>query len=129
MDKTHVCCGEAMHLTLRTLVFNQNEILNVPIYSCSTCQRSEVSERVKPELSKVVQSLSGSSLQQQKVPFQEFSEFSNLLVMVAEETEDERIEGMVEDRINQLLDLLLLAQSLNDEEWVDEVLGRIRQVI
>lgn len=129
MEKTCLCCGDHMHLTLRTLVFNQNEILNVPIYTCSKCDRSEISERVKPELTNLVQALSLSEKHGQKVAFQEFSEFSNLLVMVAAETEEEMIEDMVEDRINQLLDLLLLAQSLNDKEWVNELSGRIRQVI
>ncbi len=129
MDKAYVCCDKSMHLTLRTLVFNRNEITNVPIYTCHVCEKSIVSDRVKPELTKVVQSLTGSAQQYQKVAFQEFSEFTNLLVMVAEETEDEMIEGLVEDRINQLLDLLLLAQSLNDQQWVDELSGRIRQVI
>lgn len=118
-----------MHLTLRTLVFNRNEIMNVPIYTCSDCDRSEVCERVRPELTKLVQTLTYSSTQRQKVAFQEFSEFSNLLLMVAHETEDEMIEDMVEDRINQLFDLLLLAQSLKDQEWIDELSGKIRQVI
>ncbi len=129
MDKTYLCCGNQMHLTLRTLVFNQNRILNVPIYTCTACQRSEVSERVKPELTELVLRLTSMNLQNQQVAFQEFSEFSNLLVLVAQETEEDLIEGMVEDRINQLFDLLLLAQSLKDQKWVDELSGRIRQVI
>lgn len=118
-----------MHLTLRTLVFNKNEILNVPIYTCTACERSEISERVKPELKEVMHRLTTTNVQYQQVAFQEFSEFSNLLVLVAQETEEDLIEGMVEDRINQLFDLLLLAQSLKDEKWVDELSGRIRQVI
>jgi hypothetical protein len=82
-----------------------------------------------PELQKLVLSLSFSVHQNQIVAFEEYSEFSNLLVMVANETAEELIEGMIEDRINQLLDLLLLASSLEDRAWVDEITQRLRQVI
>lgn len=129
MEKHYICCGEPMHLTLRTLVYNHNEITNVPVYTCLVCERSEIAARVKPELMKVVKNLTYSASKHQKVAFQDFSEYSNLLVMVADETEEKQIEELVEDRINQLLDLLLLAKSLKDEQWVDEISERLRQVI
>jgi len=129
MGKICTYCGGQTHLALRTLVFHRHQIMNVPIHTCSFCERSEVSERVMPELQKLVLSLSFSVHQNQIVAFEEYSEFSNLLVMVANETAEELIEGMIEDRINQLLDLLLLASSLEDRAWVDEITQRLRQVI
>jgi hypothetical protein len=38
------------------------------------------------------------------------------------------VEDLVEERINELLDILLLAQSLGDAPWVEEIRHRLAQI-
>jgi hypothetical protein len=38
------------------------------------------------------------------------------------------VDQILEYRINELLDLLLLARSLQDEHWVNDILKRLSQI-
>jgi hypothetical protein len=128
MEKVCSNCSGLMQLTLRTIKFNKHEIANVPIHTCPVCDCNEVSDRVKPVLKQLVHSLSNSSHERQKIAFEEYSEYTNLLIKAARD-EEEAIEEIIQDRINQLLDLMLLAKSLRDQQWVDELSFRIKEVI
>src|SRR5690606_31490617 len=103
-------------------------IENVPIYSCDTCERSEVLQDVKKELSSLIRRL-GNNPDQQHIHFQDTNELAFLL---HEATKKERwntpVDQIVKDRVNELLDLLLLAQSLSDEPWTEEIRRRLSQI-
>ncbi|MDF2670634.1 MAG: hypothetical protein K0R67_2940 [Paenibacillus sp.] len=122
-------CGETMGIRLRTVIFqNKVEIENVPIYSCDACQRTEVFPAVKPVLTGFIKTL-GREPEKKQVFFNEMSELAHLMYKVTnKENIHSAVERIIEERINELLDLLLLAQSLDDREWMEDVRHRLSQI-
>jgi hypothetical protein len=122
-------CGSSMSVRLRTVIYqNKVEIDNVPIFSCGECQRSEVFAEVKPELTGIIGKLGGSP-DKQHLHFNDISEIAHLMFKVTEKKyAADPVEKIVEERINELLDLLLLAQSLRDEPWSEDIRKRLGQI-
>jgi len=124
-------CGDIMKMKLRTVIYSGKvEIDNVPIFSCTTCNRSEVFPEVKPDLTGLIAQL-GAQPDKQTFLFNECNEWANLLVGAKAEklqTDHPAFERMIEQRINELLDLYLLAQSLNDEAWITDINKRLEQI-
>lgn len=126
-------CGEIMKLKLRTVIFSGKvEIDNVPIYTCDACSHSEVIPAVKADLSGLIQEL-GNQPKKQSYLFNECNEWANILVeyKLAQKTAQSaayKLEQMVEQRTNDLLDLFLLAQSLQDEVWLESIRKRLQQL-
>lgn len=122
-------CGERMMIRLRTVIYqNKVEIENVPIFYCESCSRSEVFPEVKPELTDLIGQL-GSKPDKQQLPFQERSELALLMTKaVDKENQWMPVGKLLEERINELLDLLLLAQSLQDDIWADDIRKRLKQI-
>ncbi|GAA3407186.1 hypothetical protein GCM10020370_37280 [Paenibacillus hodogayensis] len=122
-------CGATMNIRLRTVIFqNKVEIENVPIYSCDACQRSEVYPPVKSQLTGYIRTL-GTKPEKSTVLFNELSELAHLLFQVTrKENKHVPVEAIIESRINELLDLLLLAQSLDDQAWLEDVRSRLKQI-
>ena len=57
------------------------------------------------------------------------SDIQDFKVKVTEkERMNDSMEKIVEERINELLDILLLAQSLGDEPWAEEIRKRLSQI-
>lgn len=125
----HCKCGQAMSIRLRTVIYqNKVEIENVPVYTCEACNRSEVFPGVKPELTELIGDL-GSIPDKKRLQFEEMSELAHLMMAVTDkEHRHESICQIFEERVNQLLDLLLLAQSLGDEPWMDDIRQRLSQI-
>lgn len=122
-------CGATMNIRLRTVIFqNKVEIAHVPVFSCSDCQRSEVFPPVKQELTGYIRTL-GTNPESGNVSFCDISELAGLLHKVTSK-ENRRLsaEAIVEERINELLDMLLLAQSLGDADWMENIRYRLRQI-
>lgn len=126
-------CGEIMNLKLRTVIFSGKvEIDNVPIYTCNACSHSEVIPAVKADLSGLIQEL-GNQPKKQSYLFNECNEWANILVeyKLAQKTAQSaayKLEQMVEQRTNDLLDLFLLAQTLQDEVWLESIRKRLQQL-
>lgn len=118
-----------MNIRLRTVIYlNTVEIENVPIFSCEACQRSELFPPVKPELAGMIRAL-GAKPEIKRLFFDEISEIAYLMHKAADkEHRNLALETILEERINELLDLLLLAQSLGDREWVGDVRRRLQQI-
>ncbi|MCZ8511378.1 hypothetical protein O9H85_02775 [Paenibacillus filicis] len=125
----HCKCGSEMSIRLRTVIYqNKVEIENVPVFSCSACSRSEVFSDVKPELTALIGML-GSKPGKQLLQFEEVSEIAHLMVKATEKNRaSDPVETIIQDRINELLDLLLLAQSLRDEDWMEDIRSRLSQI-
>lgn len=125
----HCRCGSEMSIRLRTVIYqNKVEIENVPIYSCEACSRSEVFPEVKPALTELIGTL-GSKPDKQQLQFQEVSELAHLMMMATEKKRAaDSVEQIIQERINELLDLMLLAQSLGDQRWMEDVRGRLGQI-
>lgn len=122
-------CGAAMQIRLRTVIFqNKVEIENVPIYSCADCQRAELFAPVKPELTGYIRTL-GANPPKGVVKFEDISELGSMICKMVDRNNRHRSAGaIVEERINELLDLLLLAQGLGDEQWMADIRGRLKQI-
>ncbi|MUT66776.1 hypothetical protein [Paenibacillus sp. NEAU-GSW1] len=124
-------CGDIMKMKLRTVIYSGKvEIDNVPIYSCSTCNRSEVFPEVKPDLTGLIAQLGAQPIKQTFL-FNERNEWANLLVEASAENKQpdtNAVEKLIQERINSLLDLLLLAQSLDDQEWTADITKRLGQI-
>lgn len=128
MQKT-CSCGATMSIRLRTVIFqNKVEIENVPIFSCDDCQRSEVFPPVKSELTGYIRTL-GARPEAGNVMFNDISELAHLLYKATDkENKHCSVESIVDERINELLDLLLVAQSLGDADWIEDVHARLKQI-
>ncbi|UUZ95876.1 hypothetical protein LJK87_16685 [Paenibacillus sp. P25] len=118
-----------MSIRLRTVIYqNKVEIENVPIFTCESCSRSEVFSEVKPELTGLIGKL-GARPGKQMLQFEEVSEIAHLMVKATEKKwASDPVETIIQERINELLDLLLLAQSLSDEPWQDDIRKRLSQI-
>jgi len=120
-----------MAILLRNVVYRGKvKILNVPVHECmdERCAHSQVVEVIKEDLKKLMDDL-GQQPQRQAIEFEEISEFSHLLVLVANQQEEEAARQVIEERINELLDMFLLAQSLGDTQWMSEIRNRLMQIL
>jgi hypothetical protein len=122
-------CGFKMNICLRTVIYKNNiEIDNVPIYTCESCSKSEVFQPVKSELTELISQF-GSNPEKKQFYFNETNELAFLLMTASQnEYKHTPVDKILEYRINELLDLLLLARSLQDELWIEDVLKRLSQI-
>jgi hypothetical protein len=51
-----------------------------------------------------------------------------MFIVSSKENTNRPVESIIDERVNELLDLLLLASSLKDEHWVKDVRHRLRQI-
>jgi hypothetical protein len=118
-----------MMIRLRLVIYqNKVEIDNVPVYVCESCHASEVLEMIKPELTRMISSF-GKKPKKQQLKFEEISEVAYLLLKVTEkERLSEPVESIIEERINELLDMLILAQSLKEDAWMEDIRKRLGQL-
>ncbi|ASS65868.1 hypothetical protein SAMN05880570_1016 [Paenibacillus sp. RU4T] len=130
MHKT-CSCGHKMNMKLRTVIYsNKVEIDNVPIYSCAGCGRSEVLPEVKPDLTGLIGQL-GEEPGKQTFLFNELNEWADLLVEASSKRrspDPAAVQQIVGERIDSLLELLLVAGSVGDEAWRREIEKRLGQL-
>jgi hypothetical protein len=122
-------CGGTMNIRLRTVIFqNKVDIENVPVFSCSACQNNEVFADVKPILTGLIGKL-GSRPDKQLIKFDDHCEVSYLMKKATEKKLlTYPVEAIVEDRVNELLDLLILARSLADDAWIEDIRTKLSQI-
>lgn len=120
-----------MKLILRTVIHaHRVSISNVPVYSCESCARKEVFPGVKDDLGRLVGRL-GAKPDLQRVSFDEVHELAGVLRNVLDRREPLQpsvVARRTEERMNELLDLLLIADSVGDERWKAELKGRLAQL-
>lgn len=89
-----------------------------------------MSPEVKPDLTGLIGQL-GSQPDKQTFLFNEWNEWADLLVEVYAKDKLPKshvLEEHMTARINKLLDLFLIAQSLGDEDWMNEIQKRLSQI-
>ncbi|WP_312117273.1 hypothetical protein [Brevibacillus reuszeri] len=131
MQKKCSRCGNDMEIVLRNVVYrNRVKIMNVPVHVCvdDNCANSQVVDVIKDDLKSLMEEL-GHHPQRQAIEFEEMSELSNLLVLIANGNEDSTVRDVLSERVNELLDLFLLAQSLGDEKWMLELRERLTKIM
>ncbi|QDX91131.1 hypothetical protein EEL32_18695 [Brevibacillus laterosporus] len=123
-------CGKEMDIALRSVIYRSRvKILNVPIHVCKDeeCACTSVVDLVKDDLKQLMRNL-GDQPEEQEVAFEAISEFANLLVIIAEQSEDEELKDKIDERVNELLDLYLLAKSLHAQQWISEIQRKLTQI-
>jgi len=122
-------CGASMDIRLRTVIYSSKvEIENVPIYSCDSCYHTELMIGIKHELVKLIGSL-GSKPEKQKLQFDEWNEWAHLITLVSDkERMHLSIQTIINHRIDELLDVMLLARSLGDKNWEQQLRERLSQI-
>ncbi|MDR7314266.1 hypothetical protein J2X83_000505 [Brevibacillus nitrificans] len=131
MQKKCSRCGKDMEIVLRNVVYrNRVKIMNVPVHVCvdDCCAHSQVVDVIKDDLKSLMEDL-GQHPERQAIEFEEMSELSNILVLVANEGLDSSVREVLGERVNELLDLFLLAQSLGDEKWMLELRERLTKIM
>lgn len=118
-----------MDIRLRKVIYSRSvEVANVPVYSCSHCHRVNIFPEVKEELARLIRSL-GRKPDRRRLDFADVSEWAYLIAQATDrERMHEPIQQMIADRVDQLLDLMLLARSLEDWAWEEELRGRLSQI-
>jgi hypothetical protein len=128
MEKS-CACGHQKTLRLRSLIYSKKvAIMNVPVLGCAQCGHCEVLPEVAPDLIALLRDL-GDKPVEQHIWFNEVNELAYIFFEANRRKRRKRpVPVIVEERINQLLDLLLLAQSLQNSEWVADVETRLTQI-
>ncbi|MDA5110178.1 MULTISPECIES: hypothetical protein [Brevibacillus] len=124
-------CGSDMELVLRNVVYRSRvKIMNVPVHVCGNdaCGHSQVVDVIKDDLKKLMEEW-GQHPQRQSIEFEEVSELSHLMVLIAKEKEDATVREALQERVNELLDLFLLARSLGDQNWMHELRQRLTKIM
>lgn len=124
-------CGNDMEIVLRNVVYKKRvKIMNVPVHVCvdECCAHSQVVDVIKDDLKSLMEEL-GQHPQRQAIEFEELSELSNLLVLIANEKANSSVREVLGERVNELLDLFLLAQSLGDQKWMKELRERLTKIM
>ncbi|TVY00654.1 hypothetical protein [Cohnella terricola] len=124
-------CGGEMNLKLRTVIFAKKvNINNVPVYNCSDCGRNDLFPSVKDDVGKLVGQL-GARPDVGEIPFEQVHEWACVLsqaFLQGDSLQAKEIAKATEERIDQLLDLWLIASSLKDEVWMTEIHNRLSQL-
>ncbi|WP_169732277.1 hypothetical protein [Cohnella thermotolerans] len=124
-------CGQAMKLILRTVIHARKvSITNVPVYTCEQCFRNEVFPGVKEDLGRLIGELGAKPLPR-SIPFDEIHEWAGVLKEALDQTQPLQlwtIARKTEERMNDLLDLMLVAASVGDETWKKELKSRLSQL-
>lgn len=119
-------------MKLRTVIYSGKvEIVNVPVFTCRMCSRSEVYPIVKPDLTGLIGQL-GARPDKQILQFNEWNEWANILVE-ATGGKNKALDGTIVDRlaserIDMLLDLYSLAEKLGDDAWKHDLSKRLAQI-
>ncbi|TCZ79460.1 hypothetical protein E0485_06265 [Paenibacillus albiflavus] len=122
-------CGNTVMVQLSTVIYhNLVTIEGVPIYACNECGSNEIHSAVKLDLKKLIEKHEQTE-EKIIVHMEEFSEVSYFYKQMLESADPDRsIPELIEERINELLDTYILAKSLSDQIWTDDIYKRLLQL-
>ncbi|MGZ9587037.1 hypothetical protein [Paenibacillus marinisediminis] len=126
-------CGQEMDVTLRTIVYARKlMIMHVPVYTCLSCEHSELVSEIKQDVIDIMQQMNEHAPSKRvKVMFDEQQELASVYKECLEHEGGDlsiSFEKIAQERVNQLLDVYLLAQTWGDMTWMEDVERRLRQV-
>ncbi|MCC2685350.1 MAG: hypothetical protein K0R75_2249 [Paenibacillaceae bacterium] len=119
------CCGASMIGTMGTFKHIRTRIHNVPLLFCPVCHRVEVHYLVMNEYEILAEYAHGDGASE--VDFQEYVDQKNTLDLFENcvNTEGEDPLDVLRNQIDTALDLLPVAQQLNDSEWEAQLKKRL----
>lgn len=118
-----------MDIRLRKVIYSRRvEVDNVPVYACAGCQRVRILPEVKEELARLIRGF-GRKPDREKLDFADVSEWALLITQATDRKRmHEPIQQIIAERVDQLLDMMLLARSLDDYDWEEELRSRLSQI-
>jgi len=121
------CCGASMIGTKGTLKHIRTQIHNVPILFCPVCHHIEVHYLVENEYEILAEYAHGDGAAE--VDFLEYVDGKDhLLHDNCVNHEGEEPMDIVRSQIDMALDLLMVAKSLADAEWEDQLMKRLKML-
>lgn len=106
-------CGSLMGIYLKNMTYMKKHIISdVPVHRCECCEHYELVDEIKEDLRMLLQKLDNSDVK--KISFSKHYKVNK--------TDDkENIAYCTDMDIDSILDIYLLAKSLNDEKWMNEM--------
>ncbi|MCJ8011304.1 hypothetical protein MUG84_06015 [Paenibacillus sp. KQZ6P-2] len=127
-------CEQYLNLELRTVMYTRSVMIrHVPVFVCDHCLTYELMPSMRPSLKKCVELL-GPNPSDTSFSLADFHELARLIYEVmtdADYSEDDfksKLEYEIQERINLLLDLYKVAESMNDHTWIGEIRHRLSQL-
>lgn len=119
-----------MKLEARTVVYRRLlTIDHVPVFHCKACAYCEINSLIKEQLVQLVEQAHTYATSKGEKKTIDFSEHNEIAAMLHNGlTSSESLQCMFEQRVDELLDLLLLARSLQRSEWIEEMELRLSQL-
>lgn len=119
------CCGASMIGTRGTLKHMRTRIQNVPLMFCPVCHRVEVHYLIEHEYEILAEYAHGDGAVE--IDFEDFVDIDDSVQLfdncVNEENEDPM--SIVRNQIDMALDLLMVAKSISDAEWEEQLKRRL----
>ncbi|MBC8079076.1 MAG: hypothetical protein H7X86_01935 [Gorillibacterium sp.] len=118
-----------MELKTRSVIYKRTiEFENVPVFICQSCAYSEVFPSVKVDLAKLLSQYK-ACLTKEKASFHEMNEIAGIIKQYVDQSVGAKgLSTLIDERINQLLDILILARSLKEDQWADDVQDKLTQL-
>lgn len=127
-------CEQKMKLELRTVMYTRSVMIrHVPVLVCDYCLTYELIPSMRPDLKKCVDLL-GPDPSINSFSLTEYHELARLIYEVlaegdySEDSLKQILEHEIQERINLLLDLYGMAESLQDQAWVSDLRLRLSQL-
>ena len=128
-------CGQDMDITLRTIVHARSiEVLHVPVYTCSSCGHSELMPEIKKDVIEIMKDVyNAEASDRTTIYFEERHELASVLKECLESGGYDSdlvqvIEQVLNERVNHLLDIYLLAKTCGDAAWTEDIERRLKQI-
>ncbi|MDR9852826.1 hypothetical protein RJP21_04300 [Paenibacillus sp. VCA1] len=127
-------CEQSLKLELRTVKYTRSvTIRHVPVLVCNQCLTYELIPTMRSDLKKYVELL-GPRPKQTTFSMKDYHELADVIYGVLADAAcpneglDAKIEHEIQERINLLLDMYRLAESMNDDGWISDIRQRLSQL-
>jgi hypothetical protein len=120
------CCGASMIGTRGTLKHYRTQIHNVPLLYCPVCHHTEVHHLIENEYEILAEYAHGDGAAE--VDFAEYVDVGEgqRLYENCVNAENEEPMAVVRTQIDMALDLLIVANQLEDHVWSEQLKGRLK---
>jgi hypothetical protein len=120
------CCGASMIGTRGTLKHYRTQIHNVPLLYCPVCHHTQVHHLIENEYEILAEYAHGDGAAE--VDFAEYVDVGEgqRLYENCVNAENEEPMAVVRTQIDMALDLLIVANQLEDHVWSEQLKGRLK---
>lgn len=120
------CCGASMIGTRGTLKHYRTQIHNVPLLFCPVCHHTEVHFLIANEYEILAEYAHGDGASE--VDFAEYVDLGDnaRLYENCVNAENEEPQDVIRTQIDMALDLLTIAKQLEDQEWQEQLMKRLK---